>query len=96
MTKELTIRLSKTLREALEWKAQSLGVTLDTLVTKVVNQAAEDTFRERVRTEVAKLAEHLASSPEAREFFEFWGTPDWDMLQDDGGAIYDCTRAITP
>ena len=96
MTTELTIRLSETRREALEWKAKSLGITLDALVTKVVNQAGEETFRERVRAEVAKLAEHIASSPEAREFLEFWGTPDWDMLQDDGGAIYGCTRALNP
>jgi hypothetical protein len=71
----ISVRLDDDVRRELEAQAQSQGVGLATLLRNLATQAARDAKRARIREDSARVAAYVAGSSEAREFYEFWGTP---------------------
>jgi hypothetical protein len=71
----ISVRLDDDVRIELEAQAQSQGVGLATLLRNMATKAARDAKRARIREDSARVAAHIAESLEAREFYEFWGTP---------------------
>ena len=71
----ISVRLDDDVRSELEAQAQSQGVGLETLLRNLATKAARDAVRARIREDSARVAAYVATSPEAREFCEFWGTP---------------------
>jgi hypothetical protein len=37
--------------------------------------ASKEARRRRIQRQTQKVAEYIARNPEAKEFYEFWGTP---------------------
>jgi GNAT superfamily N-acetyltransferase len=79
----ISIRLDDNVRTELEAQARARGVGLATLLRELANEAAREAWRARVRAESEAVGARVASSDEARAFYEDWGTPDWDVLDSD-------------
>ena len=75
MTTRISISLDDELCRTLEAEADSRGVTLDALVSELVTEAVRQLRRKRIRHQSEAVGHYVASNPEAREFYEFWGTP---------------------
>lgn len=75
MTSPISVRLDDEVRATLEAEAKDQGIGLATYLRQLAAQAAREVRRKRIREGTAKVARHIAESPEAREFAEFWGTP---------------------
>ncbi len=71
----ILINLDEDLRRTLEAEAGSRGMTLDALLSELVTDAARQLRRKRIRQQTEAVGRYVASNSEAREFFEFWGTP---------------------
>ena len=74
----ISIRLDDDIRDELEAQAHARGVGLSTLLRELVTKAARDARRARIREASAKIGRHVQTSPEARAFYEGWGTPRAD------------------
>jgi hypothetical protein len=48
---------------------------LATLLRQIAKEAARQVKRKRIREQSEAVGRYVASNPQAREFFEFWGTP---------------------
>jgi len=75
VTARISISLDGDLRRTLEAEADSRGVSLDALVSELVTEAARQLRRKRIREQAETVGRYVASNPEAKEFYELWGTP---------------------
>jgi hypothetical protein len=80
MTAPISVRLDDDVRQELESQAQAQGIGLTTLLRNLANQAARDAKRARIRADSKRVAAVIATSPEAKAFYDFWGTPDANIL----------------
>jgi GNAT superfamily N-acetyltransferase len=76
----ISIRLDDDVRNELEAEARSRGIGLATLLRDIAAVAAREARRTRIRRASAEVGAHVATSAEARAFYEEWGTP-----RDDAG-----------
>jgi post-segregation antitoxin (ccd killing protein) len=79
MAAPISVRLDDMTRELLEREAQERSIGVSTLVREILSEAAREARRRRTREQTKAVAEYVASNPEAKEFFEFWGTPMADL-----------------
>ena len=80
MTPPISVRLDDDVRAMLESEARERGIGVATLLRQLAADAAREFRRNRIRAASQRVARHIAESPEAREFVEFWGTPRSDGL----------------
>jgi hypothetical protein len=73
MNAPISVRLDREVREILEAEAKSRGIGLATYRRQLASDAAHAARQERIRTESAVVARHIANNPEARSFAEDWG-----------------------
>jgi GNAT superfamily N-acetyltransferase len=78
MGSPIAIRLDDDVRDELEAQARARGIGLATLLRDLATEAARAARRHRIRQASATVGIHVASSPEARAFYEDWGTPRTD------------------
>lgn len=74
----VSIRLDDDVRDELETQARSRGIGLATLLRDLATDAAREAKRVRIRQATAAIGSYVAGSPDARAFFEEWGTPRAD------------------
>jgi FKBP-type peptidyl-prolyl cis-trans isomerase (trigger factor) len=79
MSSPISVRLDDMTRELLEKEASERKIGLSALLREIAAEAAKEARRRRIREQMQKVADHIKSSPEAQEFFEFWGTPRADL-----------------
>jgi predicted transcriptional regulator len=75
MAAPVSIRLDDEVRQTLEAEARSRNIGLATLLRQIAKEAARQVKRKRIREQSEAVGRHVASHPEANEFYEFWGTP---------------------
>lgn len=75
MSAPISIRLDDKVRTELEAEARARNIGLATLLRQIAADAARQVQRKRIREQSEAVARYVASCPEAREFYEFWGTP---------------------
>jgi len=80
MAAPISIRLDDTVRESLEIEAKARNIGLSTLLRQIADHAARQVQRRRIREQNEAVARHVATSPEAWDFAEFWGTPRQEGL----------------
>ncbi len=78
MSVPISIRLDDDIRDELEAQAHARGVGLSTLLRELATKATRDARRARIREASAEIGRHVQTSPEARAFYEGWGTPRAD------------------
>lgn len=71
----ISVRLDPAVQEELEAEAKRRQIGLPKLLRQIAADAARDVRRKRIREQSEAVARYVAGSPEAQEFFEFWGTP---------------------
>lgn len=74
----ISIRLDDDVRDELEAQARARGVGLATLLRELATTAAREARRARIRQASAEVGRHVQTSPDARAFYEGWGTPRSD------------------
>ena len=74
----ISIRLDDDVRDELEAQAHARGVGLATLLRELATKAAREARRARIHSASAVVGQHVGASPEARAFYEDWGTPQAD------------------
>lgn len=75
MAAPISVRLDDKVREELEAEARARNVGLSTLLREIATEAARQAKRRRIREQTEAVGRYVASHPEAKEFYEFWGTP---------------------
>jgi hypothetical protein len=80
MSVPVSIRLDDDVRKTLEAEARARNIGLATLLRQIAAEAARQAKRKRIREQSEAVGKYVASSPEAAEFYEFWGTPRIDGL----------------
>jgi predicted transcriptional regulator len=80
MSAPVSIRLDDEVRKTLEAEARSRNIGLATLLRQIAAEAARQVKRKRIREQSEEVGRYVASNPEAKEFYEFWGTPRIDGL----------------
>jgi len=80
MAAPISIRLDDKVREELEAEARARNIGLATLLRQIAAEAARQVKRKRIREQSEAVGRYVASHPEAREFYEFWGTPRQEGL----------------
>jgi predicted transcriptional regulator len=80
MSAPVSIRLDDDVRKTLEAEARARNIGLATLLRQIAAEAARQAKRKRIREQSEAVGKYVASSPEAAEFYEFWGTPRIDGL----------------
>ena len=75
MTAPISVRLGADVRATLEAEAKAKGIGLATYLRLLAADAARDVRRNRIRAGNEAVARHIAETPEAREFAEFWANP---------------------
>ena len=78
MTAPISVRLDDDVRVTLEAEARSQGIGLATLLRQLAADAAREVRRKRIREQSEVVGHYVAAHPEARDFYEFWGTPTTD------------------
>jgi GNAT superfamily N-acetyltransferase len=78
MTAPISVRLDDDVRITLEAEARSRGIGLGTLLRQLAAEAAREVRRKRILAQSEALGRYVAANPEAREFYEVWGTPTTD------------------
>ena len=71
----ISVRLDDDVRAELEAQASARGVGLSTLLRDVATAAAREARRARIRQASAAIGQLVATSEEARTFYEDVGTP---------------------
>jgi hypothetical protein len=71
----VSVRLDNDIQATLESAAKERGVGLSTYLRELAEVEAKRVRRERIRAQSKAVADHVASSPEARAFYEDWGAP---------------------
>jgi hypothetical protein len=72
----ISIRLDDDVRGALERDAAHHGVGLATYLRDLATERARAVRKAEIRAESRAVGERVNADPEARAFFEFWGTPN--------------------
>jgi hypothetical protein len=80
MTAPISVRLDDDVRATLEGEAKTRGIGLATFLRQLAADAARDVRRKHIRAASAAVARHIAETPDATEFDEFWSNPDWRGL----------------
>ena len=80
MATPISVRLDDDVRKELEAQARERNIGLSTLLRDIAKEAARQAKRKRIREQSERVAKYVASNPEAKEFFEFWGTPRMEGL----------------
>ncbi len=80
MAAPISIRLDDKVREELEAEARARNIGLATLLRQIAAEAARQVKRKRIWEQSEAVGRYVASHPEAREFYEFWGTPHMEGL----------------
>jgi len=80
MSAPVSIRLDDEVRKTLEAEARSRNSGLAPLLRQIAAEAARQVKRKRIREQSEEVGRYVASNPEAKEFYEFWGTPRIDGL----------------
>ena len=75
MSAPISIRLDEPVRQELEAQARARNIGLATLLREIATEAARQAKRKRIRQQTEAVGRHVGSNPEAKEFYEFWGTP---------------------
>jgi hypothetical protein len=75
MSAPISVRLDDDVRQELEAQARARNIGLSTLLRDIANEAARQAKRKRIREQTEAVGRYVASHPEAKEFYEFWGTP---------------------
>ncbi len=78
MTAPISVRLDDNVRATLEAEAKEQGIGLATYLRQLAADAAREVRRKRIRAQSDAVGRYVAEDPEAREFYEFWGTPTTD------------------
>lgn len=71
----VSVRLDDEVQATLEAVARERGVGLSTYLRELAASEARRLRRERIRAQSKTVGDYVASSPEARAFYEDWGTP---------------------
>jgi hypothetical protein len=71
----VSVRLDNDVQATLEGAAKERGVGLSTYLRELAEVEAKRVRRERIRAQSKAVADYVAASPEARAFYEDWGTP---------------------
>lgn len=79
MPMPMSIRLDDAVRAELELTAKETGKSVSVLVRDALTEAAREMRRARMRKAGEAVAAHVSADPEARAFFEDWGTPTSDV-----------------
>jgi hypothetical protein len=80
MTAPISVRLDDQVRQTLEAEARSRQIGLSTLLRQIATEAARQVRRKKIREQTEAVGRYIATSPEAAEFAEFWGTPRQEGL----------------
>jgi predicted transcriptional regulator len=75
MATPISVRLDDNVREELEAQARIRNVGLSTLLRDIAKEAARQAKRKRIREQTEAVGRYVATHPEAKEFYDFWGTP---------------------
>ena len=75
MASPVSIRLDEDVQATLESAAQARGVGLSTYLRDLASAEARRLKRARIREQSRAVGEAVAASPEARAFYDDWGTP---------------------
>lgn len=75
MSHPVSVRLDDEVQATLEAVARERGVGLSTYLRELAASEARRLRRERIRAQSKAVGDYVASSPEARAFYEDWGTP---------------------
>ncbi len=78
MSAPISIRLDSDVRQTLEDEARSRHLGLSSYLREVATAEARRVRRERIRQQSRTVGAYVASSPEARTFYEGVGTPKAD------------------
>lgn len=79
MTAPISVRLDDDVRAALEAEAEAQGIGLATYLRRLATEAARKSRRERIRRQSEAVGRYVAENPDARAFYEEWGTPSADI-----------------
>jgi hypothetical protein len=71
----VSVRLDDVVQSTLESAAKERGIGLSTYLRELAAAEAKRVRRERIRAQSRAVGDYVASSPEARAFYEDWGTP---------------------
>jgi hypothetical protein len=71
----VSVRLDASVQTMLESAARERGIGLSTYLRDLATAEARRVRNERIRAETQRVAAYIASSPEAQQFCEDWGTP---------------------
>jgi len=74
MTAPISLRLDQDVRAILEAEAKAQGIGLAAYLRQLAATAARDIRRARIRAQSAAVARYVVENPEARAFYEDWGT----------------------
>ena len=80
MIAPISVRLDDKVREELEAEARARNIGLSTLLREIATEAARQAKRKRIREQSEAVGRYVASNPDAKEFYEFWGTPRMEGL----------------
>jgi GNAT superfamily N-acetyltransferase len=75
MGRPVSVRLDEKVQTTLEDAARERGIGLSTYLRELAADEARRIRRERIRAQSRAVGTYVASSPEARAFYEDWGTP---------------------
>ena len=78
MSTPVSVRLDDDVRRTLEEEARSRRIGLSAYLREVATEAARRVRRERIRQQSRAVGAYVASTPEARKFYEDIGTPQTD------------------
>lgn len=79
MSAIVSVRLDDAAQTMLETEAKERHLGLSVAIRELACEAAKEAKRKRIREQTKAVAEYVARNPEAREFFEFWGTPRMEL-----------------
>ena len=75
MAAPVSVRLDDDVRKTLEAEARARHIGLSTYLRQIAIETAARLRRERIRSQSRPVGEYVASSAEAAEFYDEWGTP---------------------
>jgi hypothetical protein len=76
MSAPLSIRLDDEVRATLTAEAEARGVGLSAYLRQLAEAEAKRLIRARIRADNEAVAKYIASSPEAQEFCNDWGSAE--------------------
>ena len=80
MPSRISVRIDDAVRQILEAEAGSRNIRISALLKEIATQAARQIKRRNIREQSEAVGRYIASHPEAKEFYEFWGTPRMEGL----------------